>query len=209
MLRSEGRGRSLAQVHSLPTCRLPTAHSGPELDWGCSDFQRKRKALERPQLAPSLLLLPPPVCCPLAAQGSGLFLGRVSWLRMHRGPGLTPKSSEWRPKLFVAGRSTAGQSACQSTATRSLEPLGPPGSSGRARHPLHVEGASGARVQSEAERARVLPPLPAQPLLPTLGPQHLGHQGYGLEAHPIPKGSSHFRDCDAELCLGCASGGCR
>ena len=75
MLRSEGRGRSLAQVHSLPTCRLPTAHSGQELDWGCSDFQRKRKALERPQLAPSLLLLPPPVCCPLDAQGSGLVLG--------------------------------------------------------------------------------------------------------------------------------------
>lgn len=75
MVRSEGRGSSLAQVHSLPTCRLPTAHSGPELDRGCSDFQRKRKALERPQLAPSLLLLPPPVCCPLAAQGSGLVLG--------------------------------------------------------------------------------------------------------------------------------------
>ena len=75
MVRSVGRGHSLAQVHSLPTCWPPTVHSGLELDRGCCDFQRNSKAPERPQLAPSLLLPPPSVCWPLAAQGSGLVLG--------------------------------------------------------------------------------------------------------------------------------------
>ena len=46
-----------------------------------------------------------------------------------------------------------------------------------------------------------------RPPLPKLELQQLGHQGYGLETHPVPKGSARFRDCDAELCLGCASGG--
>lgn len=75
VVRSAGRGHSLAQIHSVPTCRPPTAHSGLELDRGCCDFQRNSKAPERRQLAPSLLLPPPSVCWPLAAQGSGLVLG--------------------------------------------------------------------------------------------------------------------------------------
>ena len=35
VVRSVGRGHSLAQVHSLPTCWPPTAHSGLALDRGC------------------------------------------------------------------------------------------------------------------------------------------------------------------------------
>lgn len=44
MVRSEGRGSSLAPESTRsPTCRLPTAHSGPELDRGCSDFQERER----------------------------------------------------------------------------------------------------------------------------------------------------------------------
>lgn len=210
MVRSVGRGRSLAQVHSLPTCRLPTAHSRPELGRGCCDFQRKRKALERPQLAPRLLLLPPPVCWPLAAQGSGLDLGAGELAVHARGAWVTAK----HPRPL----SGAPNSLWRSGRRLDRVPAGPP-ARGAWSHQGHLAALAGPDAHcmwgeplGPGCRARQRGPgcchlCLHRPPLPKLGPQQFGHQGYGLETHPVPKGSARFRDCDAELCLGCASGG--
>lgn len=211
LVRSAGRGHSLAQVHSLPTCWPPTAHSGLELDRGFCDFQRNSKAPERPQLAPSLLLLPPSVCWPLAAQGSGLVLGagelaahaQGAWVTTKHPSPLsgTPNSLWWSGQRLDSA--PAGPPARGAWSQGRLAALAGPDAHCMRTGPLWPGCRAGQREPGCCHLC------PHRLLLPTLGPQQLRHQGYGLKAHPVPKGSTRFRDCDTKLCLGCASRGRR